>query len=46
MVSIKITHIKQSFILQQMVIMDENEVMGNKKILQKFKNIRSFTLLP
>jgi hypothetical protein len=28
-----------------MVIMDESEVMGNKKILQKFKNLRSFRLL-
>jgi hypothetical protein len=37
MVFNKITHIKQSFILSQMVIIDKSEVMGNKKILQKFK---------
>jgi hypothetical protein len=37
MVFIKISHIKQSFILYHMVIMDKSEVMGNNKILQKFK---------
>jgi hypothetical protein len=37
MVHIKISHIKQSFILYHMVIMDKNEVIGNKKILQKLK---------
>jgi hypothetical protein len=46
MVFIKISHIKKSFILWHMVIMDENEVTGNKKILQIFKNLRSFRLLP
>jgi hypothetical protein len=28
-----------------MVIMNESEVMGNKKILQKFKKLKSFKLL-
>jgi hypothetical protein len=37
MVFIKISQIKQSFILEHMVTMDKSEVMGSKKILQKFK---------